>query len=525
MKRTKKFVLSVLFIIMFSCLRYSGLYSQNRSKPMNVIFILADDLGWSDCTLYGNTDFYQTPNLERLASQGITFTHAYVSALSSPTRASILTGQTTARHGITAPVCHRKEAKTEPSVDQQKVSPGNKALPVASATRLDNDLPTLAKVLKAQGYTTGHFGKWHLGHEPYSPLEHGFDEDIPHWPGPGPAGSYVAPWKFPDYEANYPREHIEDRMAEEAIEWMRKVADKDQPFYMNYWAFSVHGPWDAKESLIKYYRTKTDLTDLQHSPTYAAMIHSLDQAVGRLIDEVGRLGISNNTAVIFLGDNGGNIHCGLVETLPSGEEFIAPVTDNTPLRGGKGNLWEGGTRVPCVVSWPGITKSGTRTDAMIHSTDFYPTILNLLDIDLPENYPVDGVDITPALQGKELKRKAVISYFPHQVKVPDWLPPAVAVHSGDWKLIRSFYHGDNGEHAYKLYNLKWDIGEKNNLADQYPQKVKELDRIIEEHLRNTNAVVPQLNPNFVPAQYHPEDIGKQKGGYRMRSDKKKIQLK
>ena len=483
----------------------------NENQKMNFVFILADDLGWSDVTLYGQTKYYETPNLERLAARGLTFTNAYsASPLCSPTRASILTGQTPARNGVTAPTCHVKEELLTATRPENSGS-GNKSIVCKSATRLRTDQPTLVKLIKSNGYATAHFGKWHLGAEPYSPLQHGFDVDVPHWPGPGPAGSFVAPWKFPDFKENYPREHIEDRMADEAINWLRNIED-DQPFYMNYWQFSVHAPFNAKESLVKYYRTKTDLTDLQHSPTYAAMVHSLDQAVGRLLDEIDRLGKADNTAIIFYSDNGGNMYNGIVDSLPSGEKYLNPPTSNRPLRGGKATMYEGGIRIPCVIVWPGLTKPGTVSDVRIQSTDFYPTILNQIGVDLPKNHKLDGVDITAALMGEEQDRGPMFTYFPHMPKVPDWLPPSVSVHEGDWKLIRIFHYGEGEEHDYKLYNLKWDIGETNNLAKQYPEKVNELDQLIEAHLVDARAVLPTPNPAFEPEQFKPEQIGIQAGG-------------
>jgi arylsulfatase A-like enzyme len=300
-------------------------------------------------------------------------------------------------------------------------------------------------------------------------------------------------------------------MAEEAVRWMRSL-EKDNPFYMNFWQFSVHGPWDARESLVKYYRSTVDLQDLQHSPTYAAMVHSLDQAVGTLLDEIDRLGIANNTLIVFFSDNGGNQHTGLVETLPSGEEFLTAPTSNTPLRGGKATMYEGGIRVPCIVVWPGVTEPGSRTDAMIQSTDFYPTLLSLLQLPVPDGHKVDGTDITPQLKGEKMEHPAIFTYFPHAPGVPHWLPPSVAVHSGDWKLIRLFHQGEIGAHDYRLYNLKWDIGEKNNLSGMYPEKVRELDRMIEAHLKDANTVIPEPNPDFDPAQYRPEMIGVQAGG-------------
>lgn len=473
------------------------------ADSMNVVFILADDLGWSDTTLYGHTDFYETPNLERLAARGMTFTRAYAnSAICSPTRASILTGQTPARHGITAPRCHHKRVVLKP-IAAEAAKPGLKATAVRTVTRLDTTLPTLGKLIKKAGYATAHFGKWHLGPEPYSPLQHGFDVDIPHWPGPGPAGSYLAPWKFADspqsagFKENVPKKHIEDRMAQEAVKWMKSLP-KDQPFYMNYWMFSVHAPFDAKQKLIEKYQSKADPKNPQHSPTYAAMVESMDDAVGSLIDAVDAAGIADHTVIIFVSDNGGNMFDSVDGTTP---------TDNTPLRGGKCTAFEGGLRVPCVIVWPGLTEPGSRSDTIIQTSDFYPTLLNQLGIDWPEDYVVDGADLTPALRGGKLERNAIFTYFPYSVPKHDWLPPSAIVHSGNWKLIRLFYEGENGAHAYRLYNLADDIGETNNLAKAFPERVAYLDRLLQKHLDDANAVLPNRNPSFDPAQYHPEFIG------------------
>ncbi len=477
---------------------------------LNVIFILADDMGWSDCTLYGTTDLFETPNIQRLADRGLTFTRAYAaSPLCSPTRATIMTGQTNARNGITVPTAHLEGVIMHPSVRPSGPA-GDKALEVVSVNRLDTNLPTLGKLIKAGGYATAHFGKWHLGRVPYSPLEHGFDVDIPHWYGPGPAGSYVAPWAYPDFKENYPKEHIEDRMAEEASAWMREKVEAGERFYMHYWQFSVHGPWDAKEELIDYYRPKIDTTQAQRSSTYAAMVHTLDDAVGALLDEVDRLGIADNTAIIFLSDNGGNIHVGLREYTSDGLEYITRPTSNAPLRGGKASMFEGGIRIPGIVVWPGLTKPGKRTDAMIQSTDFYPTILNLLEIKIPDDHPVDGVDITPALRGEKWERPPMFTYFPSPPKaVPDWLPPAMAVHEGYWKLIRLFHQGEDMQHDYLLYDLKEDIGETTNLSDKYPEIVSKMDALIEQHIQDTKALVPLPNPDFDINEYKPEKIGVQ----------------
>jgi arylsulfatase A-like enzyme len=482
------------------------------SKPMNVVIILADDLGWADTRLYGHTTFYNTPHIQALAERGMTFTRAYSnSPLCSPTRASLLTGQTPARHGSTRPQHHTKDERLKASV-ADKAPPGDKALGVASVTRLDTSLPTLGKLMKQAGYHTGHFGKWHLGPPPYSPLEHGFDVDVPHWPGPGPAGSYIAPWKFPNFKPRKPEEHIEDRMADEAISWLSTLKN-DKPFFLNYWAFSVHGPWGAKQELIKHYSRSVDKDDSQRCPTYAAMIHSLDDAVGRLIKTLDDTGLSDNTIIIFTSDNGGNMYSTVNGEVP---------TSNRPLRGGKATIYEGGIRVPCVVIWPGVTQAGSVSDEVIQISDIYPTLRNQLGLKVYPAHTVDGIDITPALKGESLDRQAIFTYFPYSPRVPDWLPESVAVHVGDWKLIRLFHQGDNGNHAYRLYNLKDDIGETQSLADRFPEKVRDLDAMIEAHLSDTKAVVPLPNPEFDPAQYHPEKIGvPNKPGHKSKPKKKK----
>lgn len=469
-----------------------------HAKPMNVVLIVADDLGWADTTLYGHTSLYQTPNLERLAKRGMTFSRAYSnSPLCSPTRASILTGQTPARHGSTAPQHHTGTIRMKPTVVEGPTNPGNKANQTNSVTRLDPKLPTLGKLMKNEGYATAHFGKWHLGPEPYSPLEHGFEIDIPHHPGPGPAGSFVAPWKFKNFEEKAPKEHIEDRMADEAVNWLSSVTS-DQPWLMNYWMFSVHAPFDAKAELIANYRQKIDPQDPQRSPIYAAMIHSMDDAVGTLLDAIDEVGAAENTIIIFTSDNGGNMYNDVEGTTP---------TSNAPLRGGKATIFEGGIRVPTVVVWPGVTEPGSRSDEIIQTSDFYPTLLGHFEIGIPQDHVVDGIDIMPALQGGSLDRDSIITYFPHSPPVPDWLPPSMAIHSGDWKLIRLFHEGEAGAHAYRLYHLGDDLGETNDLSKSHPEKVKALDAIMEAHIQESGAVVPILNPGFDPEKYRPERIG------------------
>ena len=475
----------IILIALASLTLATPLFAVAPSGRPNIIFILADDLGWSDTTLYGTTKYYQTPNLERLAQRGMLFTRAYSSSpLCSPTRASILSGQHPARVGITAPVCHLPAVVMEAFV-KKAAPPTAKRLECESATRFDTRHFTLAEALKQAGYATGHFGKWHLGPEPYSPLEHGFDVDVPHWPGPGPAGSFVAPWRFPAFKERTPGEHIEDRMGDEAVAFMEK--HKDRPFFLNYWQFSVHAPFDAKKSLIEKHRARVNPTDPQRSPTYAAMVESLDDNIGKMLDAVDRLGIADRTAIVFFSDNGGNMYNTVDDTTP---------TSNAPLRGGKATVYEGGVRVPCIVSWPQVTKPGGRNDTIIQSMDFYPTFLELLGLKPQEDQVFDGVSIAGVLRGEALAQRAIFTYFPHNPKVPDFLPPAATVHAGDWKLIRLFHEGDKGAHAWQLYNLKDDIGEQHDLAAQQPERVRELDALIEKFLRDTKAVVPKPNPAY-----------------------------
>ena len=471
---------------------------ESGGKP-NILLILADDLGWADTTLYGHTQFYQTPNVERLAKRGMTFTRAYsASPLCSPTRSAILTGLSPARTGITTPNCHLPQVVLAATTGKA-APPDQKSIQPTPPTRLKPEYRTLAESLKDAGYATGHFGKWHLGSEPYSPLQQGFDVDVPHHPGPGPAGSYVAPWKFANFQQRVPGEHIEDRMAAEAVAWME--GNRGRPFYLNYWMFSVHAPFDAKQSLIEKHRARVNPADPQRSPTYAAMIESMDDAIGTLLDALDRLQIADNTIIIFTSDNGGNMYNEVDGTTP---------TRNAPLRGGKATMFEGGTRVPCVIAWPGVTAAGSRSDAIVQSEDYYPTLLAGLGLNAAPDQRFDGCSVLPALRGAELARDAVFQYFPHNPGVPDWLPPAVSVHRGDWKLIRIFHGGENGAHRHLLFNLREDLSETTNLAAEQPELVAELDSLISQFLAETKAVVPIPNPAFDPAKYHPELEGQQR---------------
>ncbi len=464
-----------------------------RAEQPNVVLILADDYGWVDATFTGSR-YYKTPNLDRLAAEGTYFSNAYsASPLCSPTRSSIMTGQSPARTGLTAPVCHLDKLVLEPNC-RDKSKPTERQVNCESITRLPTEHFTLAEALKEGGYVTGHFGKWHLGAEPYSPLEHGFDVDVPHWPGPGPAGSFVAPWKFPDFKERYPQEHIEDRMGDEAVSFIEK--HKGRPFYLNYWQFSVHAPFDAKAKLIEHYRKTRDPRNPQQSPTYAAMVHSLDDNVGKILDALKRLGLEKNTVVIFYSDNGGNMYDLVDENT---------ATSNRPLRGGKATIYEGGIRIPAIVKWPGVVKGGTVNQALVQSEDLYPTILEIAGLPSRPEQALDAVSMVPALKTGNGARDAVYCYFPHSPAVPDWSPPSVCVRQGDWKLIRLFHDSDTGD-RFELYNLKDDIGERNNLAAQQPERIRAMNALLNKFLQRTGALTPRKN-----SQYDPEAVDRTGG--------------
>ncbi len=396
-----------------------------QAKP-NVIFIMADDFGWTD-TGFAGSRFHQTPNLDKLAARSMRFTQAYAAnPLCSPTRSSVLTGLWPARTGITAPVCHLPKVV----LDKGLVA-GNPKQPVLvaeSVTRLDTKYVTLPKLLHAAGYKTGHFGKWHLGPEPYSALQHGFDTDWPHWPGPGPAGSYVAPWKFPENLkiASKPGQHIEDALSEQVVQFIRD--NKDRPFFANYWTFSVHAPYDAKDELVDKYRKLADPNSPQRNPVYGAMVESLDDGVGRVLAALDECGIADKTIVIFFSDNGGISWGGKAgaadhKSARFQEDMTAPPTSNLPLRNGKASLYEGGVREPCLVLWPGVTKPGSTNDTIIQSIDWMPTILDATGVALPKDLRIDGISIVPALKGNSIQRDSIFTHFPHDT-------PASGQHPG-----------------------------------------------------------------------------------------------
>jgi arylsulfatase A-like enzyme len=470
-------------------------------KP-NVVFILADDLGAHDLGCFGST-FYETPNIDRLAKRGTRFTQAYAaSPLCSPTRSSILVGQYPARTGITAPVCHINPVYLNKELVND--GPKSRVLVANSVTRLKPEYFTLAEAFKEAGYATAHFGKWHLGHnlkpdDHYEPMDQGFDSDFPHVPNAaGPGGGYLAPWKFikdptitDDVGVN-----IEDRMSKEAAKYI--AAHKAKPFYLNYWAYSVHSPWNARADTIEHFKAKADPKNPQHNALYAAMVKSLDDGVGRIVQAIDDAGIADNTIIVFYSDNGGYAYPPK-KTDPEGYADI-PATSNLPLRSGKASLYEGGTREPFIFAWPGKAKAGATSDILFQTVDFYPTLLSFVGLKPHDGIKLDGLDQSKALLGGESPRDRVFCHFPHgnatQASVMDGFYAGTYVRKGDWKLIRFYARNDDGTDDLELYDLKKDLGERHNLAKAKPELVKELNGLITDFLKDTEAVIPKLNPNF-----------------------------
>lgn len=468
------------------------------NQPNNVIFILADDLGWNDTSIYQQNQFYETPNIDALAQKGMVFTHAFSnSPLCSPTRASILTGQTPARHGIINPNIDTPAVRL--SASSRASAPTNQAsTSPLTATRLNTALPTLAKVLKAQNYHTAHFGKWHLGASPYSALEHGFDIDIPHFSGSGPYGGYLAPWSFaPNLTPDTEQEHIDIRLAKEAKQWILDTHKKG-PFFVNFWPFSVHAPFNAKPEHVSHFIDKRTPFNSQRSATYAAMVKHFDDAIAILYSGLVDAGIEDDTIIVFTSDNGGNMYDVLGEIHP---------TSNFPLRGGKATQYDGGSRVPTFIIWPGLTQANTLSETPIQTVDFYPTLLGGLSVDVPANHAIDGIDIRPVLRGNTIDSRPIITYYPTMPRVPDWLPPSATVLYDGWKLIKTFYYGDGDAHRYALYHVAEDIEEITDLADIATDKRDALDAMLSEYLDLSNAALPLQNPDYRQGAFNFAAIG------------------
>ena len=437
-------------------------------RRTNIILIMIDDLSWMDLHCQGN-DRLDTPNIDRLASQGIRFTDAYSAApVCSPTRAAIMTGQSPARLGLTTHIPDRPQYRPKDST----------LLSAKTLNHLPLEHVTLAERLKEAGYATGFFGKWHLSRasaekglseQELRPEFQGFDLNIGGCSFGGPP-SYFDPYRNPTIKNRREGEYLPDRLADEAITFIR--AHRDAPFFVALWNYTVHWPMQAPQALIDKYekRVGPGLKD----PRYGAMIEAMDAAVGRVMAAIDELKLAGQTLVIFTSDNGG----------------FDGVSDNRPLRASKGHLYEGGIRVPLIVRWPGVVPTKTIYHTPVISTDFYPTLLDVSSLPHGTGKTLDGESIVPLLKRTgPLKRKAIYFHYPNYA----WHGSnklGGAVREGDYKLIERY-----DDDSVELYNLVDDLSEKHDLSREMPQKAADLKRKLDAWLTESGAIMPErLSP-------------------------------
>ena len=471
----------------------------NSDRPPNVVFILADDVGWRDTTPYGSR-FHPTPNISRLSEQGVRFTNAYAaSPFCSPTRSSIMTGLHPARTGITAPGAHVKQPVLKKSLRR---APRTEPVRTAqTVNRLDPAYETLAERFRDAGYATAHFGKWHLGYgRPYEPEDHGFDFAWPHVPrDAAPPGGYFAPWNTISDPTlvGEAGEHMDLRIAEEIDRFISE--NRDTPFFINFWPFSVHAPWHARPEDLERHRKRMVLEDPQHNPVYAAMMESLDEAVGRVVASLEAAGLSEETILVFSSDNGGVASAPRVLFYPKEFESLA-ITSNAPLRAGKASLYEGGTRVPLIFVWPGKLAKGGVAQALVSSTDLHPTLLDMAGIPVPKRSALDGVSQLDTLLRGASPRRSIFWHLPHGgprgERDHEGYWPSSAIRRDNWKLIRRYAANADGSNQQFLYDLEADVGETHDLAQTRPTILKELSEQLAQALQEAEAVIPVRNSRY-----------------------------
>jgi len=432
--------------------------SASPGKP-NVIVVLVDDMGWRDLTCQGSP-FFETPAIDRLAASGMRFTHGYSACtVCSPTRAAMMTGQYPARLHITDWIPGHAKPRT-----QLKPPEWQKFLPLETVT--------VAERLKAAGYATACIGKWHLGGEPYYPEHQGFDINIGGCDR-GQPPSYFSPYKIATLPDGPTGEYLTDREAAEAVKFIE--ANRDQPFFLYLPHYCVHTPIQAKPAVQAKYEAKDAGGLAVKNAGYAAMVESVDDAMGSIVAALDRLGIRDRTAIVFTSDNGG----------------LRKSTDNAPARAGKGSAYEAGVRVPFIVSWPGVTQPGTTSDEPVITPDIPATILDLTGVGPEPGQPLDGVSLAPVLRGGTLGRDAVYWHYPHYH--PGGATPYSAVRAGDWRLVRIYEDGRR-----ELYNLRDDAGETTDRAVEEPDRVASLTRKLDAWLESVGAQFPTPNTDHAP---------------------------
>jgi len=436
---------------------------------MNILFILMDDLGWHDTQPYGNT-FIDTPNLTKFAAESSRFTNAYAACpVCSPTRASIMTGKYPAKLHLTDWIPGRKQW------------PYAKLLGPAFEQQLPLSETTIPEVL-GKTYRSAAIGKWHLGGEGFSPKDQGFGINIGGTQAGSPA-KYFGPYSLPNLTLE-PGEFLTRRLSLEGDKFIR--AEPKQPFFLYEAHFTVHLPLAAPPELIEKYK-KRDIGDCD--PTYCAMVETADESVGSLLRAVEESGQSDRTIVVFFSDNGGVRYQAKRPT---------PITNNTPLRAGKGHLFEGGIREPLIIRWPGVTRPGSVIDTPVSSIDFLPTFCDAVGATPPRG--MDGVSLRPLLEGKSVAERPLFWHYPHYSDQGG--RPSGAVRLGEWKLIE-FYEDNRTE----LYNLKDNPGERSNLVVKEAKKAEQLRKLLVEWRKSVSASMPKRNPNYDSARYSEELTG------------------
>jgi arylsulfatase A len=449
------------------------------SRP-NIVFILADDLGWADLPVYGNK-FNEAPRLTQMAEEGIRFTDAYAACpVCSPTRASIMSGQYPARVGVIDFITGHWRPYEEVIVPKNR----QQYLPL--------EIYTMAEALKDAGYRTGYFGKWHLGKGDYYPQHQGFDE-VSVYQGGG-IFNYASRMSQPMEEE--PGRVLSAGLTDLSLDFIDKT--QENPFFLFLAHYDVHVQLDADSLLIEKYLTKDKAEDYPCNAVYAAMVEHVDQSAGRIMDKLNELGLSENTLVVFFSDNGGlvsrfdripllaesKMHIYAEDTL----RYIA--SSNAPLRAEKGTIYEGGIREPLILWWPGTLEAGQVNKAITSSVDFLPTFAELAGVKLPDEQVFDGISLVDILEGSTPDpERSIFWHYP----VYHHDEPASAVRKGKWKLIHNLV-----KDRHYLYDLENDIGESTDLSRSEPELADELYRLLEQWRRDCGAEFPVSNPGFIP---------------------------
>ncbi|WP_339734198.1 sulfatase [uncultured Gimesia sp.] len=433
----------------------------------NIVLFFIDDLGWRDVGFMGS-DFFETPHIDHLAQESMQFSSAYSAAPNcAPSRACLMSGQYTPRHGV--------YTVGDPARGNNRY---RRLIPAENKTVLNDKFVTIADTLSKAGYRCASVGKWHLGQ---TPLSQGFQVNIAGNPSGSPRGGYFSPYRNPQLADGKQGEFLTDRLTDEACAFIK--ANTKSPFFLYLTHYAVHTPLQAKQDDIEYFQSKPAGKLHQHA-TYAAMIKSMDQSIGRVLKTLKTQQLEQNTIIIFTSDNGG----------------YGPATSMQPLRGSKGMLYEGGIRVPLLVKWPGVTKAGSASEEPVINIDLYPTLLEMTETSQPENYPLDGESLVPILKDpqSQLKSRSLFWHFPAYLQKYKGMQqrfrttPVSVIRQGDWKLLEFFEDGH-----LELYNTRLDIGESMNLADSHPKKAKELATALREWQKQVRAAIPsEPNPQY-----------------------------